>query len=416
MLAIGVIALAALAACGTEYNAGLHQAMARADQQATVALNNGDWAQARQQLLSAIASIQPGTDAYYGDLSLVYSHSMLLSRVGYTFLMQNDIAAARQNYDSAITVLAVGTRKHNALTRQSILLDPISIATAGLASRSASAARPASVLATTPAPGTELEPKDGIAADGVRFVTFGGFRIFSSIGRVTAPGKFCTGTVVGYELVLTAAHCVTSEDGRPLAGQYTFWPSSEIPIRLDKRPSVPVLEIHTAHGKSWDRLPFDDWAFLVLASHPRSPLDPNEFVGIAGPSDAPVLLSGPHGLTTDGSMVAAGYSHDIHNAGFLTVDWGCLPIRRFGTILLTTCVSSFGASGGPMFAIKDGNAALIGTISFIRPTGAGEPLTGVVLDSAWKDELYRLRAAHPLPRGLYSATAGYCGHDPADCL
>jgi protease YdgD len=175
---------------------------------------------------------------------------------------------------------------------------------------------------------------------------------WSAIGRVNRrTGGYCTGTVVGTHLVLTAAHCLWNrgtnawlpaaalyfvagyDRGRYLAGVKV----KAIHVESGWRPTAATALAGLEHDRA-----------LVTLDH-----DIGDIVGIVRPADIGRL---PVGVR----LVHAGYSQD--RAYILTKDENCHLVASLaeGRILKHDCDATFGDSGSPLFIRQADGLRLVG--------------------------------------------------------
>lgn len=178
--------------------------------------------------------------------------------------------------------------------------------------------------------------------------------IFQNVGRIiVANKKNCTATLVSPNVVLTAAHCVYNDK---IAQYYStkyihFKPYSKNndaqPVQITTytvgMKNIPI-------GDFTEDALYGDWALITLEEPLGCTLGITE-LAMSNISD---------GLP----LIVAGYP--IANKNQLVVDKSCryaLPPTQNNMLRLKHCSLKHGDSGAPLMVLRDGNVAIVGTIS-----------------------------------------------------
>jgi hypothetical protein len=151
---------------------------------------------------------------------------------------------------------------------------------------------------------------------------------WSTIGKVESTMGSCTGSLVGDDLVLTAAHCIFNESGETVSGPIVFRAN----VVAGEETLVSVVKEAYVDG-------IHDWAVLRL----KDPLGEKQgYLGVAQMTDKMKIV------------ISVGYSFDFDQGETASVHAGCFMEAIGPGQFHHNCDQNRGASGGPMIVQKDG--------------------------------------------------------------
>lgn len=200
--------------------------------------------------------------------------------------------------------------------------------------------------------------EDDAGAPGGRLLSAEEAVPFRAVGRVNIAGtRFCTGTLVAPDRVLTAAHCLYNpRTGAPVpAEEFRFVAG----LRIDAKAAVRRVARVVPHPEfSFDGTadPAEvgaDLALLLLAA----PIE-----------DATVPPLVP-GKLAAGPVMIVSYARDRPQAP--SMEAPCRVIAGFGDVLTLDCAVTYGVSGAPVLQGEGAALRVVGVISAMGKTIGG---------------------------------------------
>jgi len=194
---------------------------------------------------------------------------------------------------------------------------------------------------------------------------------WGAIGRVElSTGGFCTGALVGEDLLLTNAHCVLNEGGLVKVKFKPNYMNGSAPEEVD---SVWVWygtsnpDLHRA----------SDWALIRL----ERPIGRTYgWFGLSTRNDEWLLN---RSVTFAGYSTFANEQREIFKGGETAgVDIGCSITKVENGIVSTSCDTGRGSSGGPVFIWQN-------NLPYIIALNAAE-YRGNLPESFWRDQKYAI--------------------------
>ncbi|MBK8439540.1 MAG: trypsin-like peptidase domain-containing protein [Rhodobacter sp.] len=206
---------------------------------------------------------------------------------------------------------------------------------------------------------------------------------WEAVGRVDlGEDSFCTGALIATDLVLTAAHCVFDNQGRPVD-------PAEMTFRAGYAEGEAIAEARVRRTVAH---PGYDPVTPVSPDNVRHDVALLELV-----QPIPAAVAAPYSVVAPGRGDAVSVvSYAKGREEMLSWQRECAVLDRGDGLIAMDCDVTFGASGAPVFDRSGSRARIVSIISAGGPTDKGQVAYGMDLPGVVRDLKGLLSAGRPL--------------------
>ena len=213
-------------------------------------------------------------------------------------------------------------------------------------------------------------------------------RGWEGVGRLDiGTSGFCTAALIRDRLLLTAAHCVYDQDGRPIeAAELTF----NAGLRGGRAEAVRGITRYVAHpGYVWTG---------------RTARGSNVAMDIAVLElDQPIrrMRIQPFDVAADplvGDRIGV-VSYGRDRANDASLQDVCEVLGRDGGVVVMTCAVEHGSSGAPVFTLQNGKPRIVSVVSAMAEMGAQHVSLGTSLNQPLTELLRHFESIGPARPG-----------------
>lgn len=216
-------------------------------------------------------------------------------------------------------------------------------------------------------------------------------RAWGAVGRLDTGVSFCTATLIAPDLVLTAAHCLFSRDGRRLPDAALTFSAS---LRFGYASALRA--IHRSHLPEGYAYPVDG-ADLGSVGQDLALLELDR--AIATTSVRPMLIGARVWVDTPVTLVSYGAERDAYPS----IEEACRVLSQSGAIQVLSCHVVSGSSGAPVIHIGPDGPEIVAVVSG-RSEVDGQAVSVAVVADALLADLSAARAAEAA--GVMSRSPG----------
>ncbi len=194
-------------------------------------------------------------------------------------------------------------------------------------------------------------------------------RGWEAVGRLNLGTRgFCTGTLIAYDMVLTAAHCLFDKETGARVDPATIqflvgWRNGRALAYRTARKALPHPDYIYAGDEGVDRVAYD--VALVQLDQPVR-------MSNVQPFDLDVRPS------TGDEVGIVSYAQD--RAEVPSLQETCHVLSREAAAIVMDCSVDFGSSGAPVFSFRDGVARVVSVVSAKAQLDGQTVSLGVSLD------------------------------------